>query len=88
MAEIKKQPLKKPRRERIKLASNRIWDVMQQKDMCAQELADLTGTSPPHICRIVKNRKLCISLPIALMIGRALDTPVEELFLLPEKKKS
>ena len=51
--------------------------------MSQQELADiaLDGNSA-HLSRIINGQRRCISLPIALKISKALNTPVEEVFML------
>lgn len=82
MAETKPVTKKKPRKERLKLKGNNVKKYMLEQDMCSQELADITGISPPHICRIIKEQKKCVSLPIALIMGKALNTPVEKLFYM------
>jgi plasmid maintenance system antidote protein VapI len=54
---------------------------MEQKGMIAEELAELTQMCPSFVSRIINNQRMCVSLPTALRIGRALQTPVEKLFL-------
>jgi transcriptional regulator with XRE-family HTH domain len=71
----------KKRKSKERLTGNRIKIVLEQKGMIAEELADITEMCPSFISRIIHNRILCISLPTALRIGKALNTPVESLFL-------
>jgi transcriptional regulator with XRE-family HTH domain len=71
----------KKRKPKERLTGNRIKIVLEQKGMIAEELADITKMCPSFISRIIHDRILCISLPTALRIGNALNTPVEQLFL-------
>jgi hypothetical protein len=71
----------KSRKTKEKITGNRIKIVLEQKGMIAEELADITNMCPTFISRIIHDRILCISLPTALRIGKALNTPVEQLFL-------
>lgn len=80
----KKKPAKKTKvkRMRAKLFGHRINEVLAQQNMCAKELADLIDTNAPHMCRILASKRPCLSLPIAMKISKALNTPIEELFYL------
>lgn len=71
----------KKRKPKEKLSGNRIKYYMEQKGMIAEELADITQMCPSFVSRIINNQRMCVSLPTALRIGRALQTPVEKLFL-------
>jgi transcriptional regulator with XRE-family HTH domain len=72
---------KTTRKPKEKLSGNRIKFYMEQKGMIAEELAELTQMCPSFVSRIINNQRMCVSLPTALRIGRALQTPVEKLFL-------
>lgn len=69
------------RKPKEKLSGNRIKHYMELKGMIAEELSELTQMSPSFLSRIINNQRMCVSLPTALRIGRALNTPVESLFL-------
>lgn len=71
----------KKRKPKEKLSGNRIKYYMEQRGMIAEELADITQMCPSFVSRIINNQRMCVSLPTALRIGRALQTPVEKLFL-------
>jgi transcriptional regulator with XRE-family HTH domain len=68
-------------RPKTKMFGNRIKLILKEKSMSPQELADLTETTPSHISRIINGQRRCISLPIAIKIAIALNTPVEEVFI-------
>ncbi len=84
----KKTKILKIKRPKLKIYRNRVAEVMEQKKIINQELADLIPTNPGHVTRILSNERPCISLPIALRIAEILETPVEELFILKEPKKT
>lgn len=71
----------KKRKPKEKLSGNKIRYYMELNGMIAEELAELTQMCPSFISRIINNQRMCVSLPTALRIGRALKTPVEKLFL-------
>lgn len=74
------------KRERVKIAYNKVADEMAKKGIIVQEMADLLKTNPAHVCKIMKNNRPCISLPLAMMIAVILEKPVEKLFFLQHKK--
>ena len=76
----------KEKRGKSKLADNKVAEVMKEKEMCAQELADLIQSTPAHVSKIMSQKKPCLSLPLGLKIAQALKTPVEKLFFLETKK--
>lgn len=84
---LKKAAKNKVKRGKAKIYGHRINEVMEQKGMCDKELADLIDTNAPHMYRILKNERLCLSLPIAMKIAKALNTPIEELFFLDKPIK-
>ena len=79
---LKKAAAKKPKEA---LTGNRIREILDHRDMTQAELSDLSGVPTQHLSRIVNNQRKCISLPIAIKIARALDLPVEDIFLYNPK---
>lgn len=81
--------IKKPRKTKEKLHSNRIKIILEEIKMSQQELADLSldGDSA-HLSRIINGQVRCISLPIAIKVATVLGKPVEEVFIykINEKK--
>lgn len=76
-----KEKLKTIRKTKHKLIGNNIKLYMEQKGIIAEELADICGMCPSFVSRILNNQRMCVSLPTALRIGKALKTPVEKLFI-------
>lgn len=74
----------KVRRPRIKIEYNTVAQVMEEKGIIVQEMADLLKTNPGLVSRIINQKRPCISLPLALRIGQILGMPVEQLFFLPQ----
>ena len=70
-----------PKKSREKISGNRIPELLEIKGMKRVELANLIGISEAHLSRIINNKSLCISLPIAIMIAQGLDEPVENVFI-------
>tara|TARA_R110002153_G_scaffold21379_9_gene71379 strand:- start:1526 stop:1795 length:270 start_codon:yes stop_codon:yes gene_type:complete len=77
---INEENIKKPK---TKLHSNKIRQILTEIKMSQQELADiaLDGNSA-HLSRIINGQRRCISLPIAIKIAKALQRPVEDVFVL------
>lgn len=73
--------LMKIRKTKHKLIGNNIKFYMEQKGIIAEELSEITGMCPSFVSRILNNQRMCVSLPTALRIGKALKTPVEKLFI-------
>jgi DNA-binding XRE family transcriptional regulator len=70
------------KKSKEKLHSNKIRQILQEIDMSQQELADLAlDGNAAHLSRIINGQRRCISLPIAIKIARALNRPVEEVFI-------
>jgi plasmid maintenance system antidote protein VapI len=69
------------KKEREKLTGNRIPELLDIKGMKRVELAHLIGISEAHLSRIINNKTVCISLPIAIKISQGLDEPVENVFI-------
>jgi DNA-binding XRE family transcriptional regulator len=70
-----------PKKSREKISGNRIPELLDIKGMRRVDLANLIGISEAHLSRIINNKSLCISLPIAIMIAQGLDEPVENVFI-------
>ena len=73
--------MKREKKAREKLYGNLIKQILLKKGMTPQELADVSGIIPSHLSRIINGQRRCISLPIAIKIAQALETPVEEIFI-------
>jgi DNA-binding XRE family transcriptional regulator len=70
------------KKDKEKLHSNCIRQILQETDMTQQELADLAlDGNAAHLSRIINGQRRCISLPIAIKISRVLNRPVEEVFV-------
>jgi DNA-binding XRE family transcriptional regulator len=70
------------KKSKEKLHSNKIRQILQETDMTQQELADLAlDGNAAHLSRIINGQRRCISLPIAIKISRALNRPVEDVFV-------
>jgi transcriptional regulator with XRE-family HTH domain len=72
----------KPKKQKDGI-SNRIGEILTEKNMTKQELADLTELYPSHISEIVSGTRKGITLPIAIKIANALGMKVEEVFFKP-----
>jgi DNA-binding Xre family transcriptional regulator len=71
----------KDKKQKDKIYGNRIKQVLLEKNMSHIELSDISGVIPSHLSRIINGQRRCVSLPIAIKIARALETPVEDLFI-------
>lgn len=69
------------KKEKEKLSGNRIPELLEIKGMKRVELANLIGISEAHLSRIINNKTLCVSLPIAIKIAQGLNEPVENVFI-------
>lgn len=69
------------KKEKEKLSGNRIPELLEIKGMKRVELANLIGISEGHLSRIINNKTLCVSLPIAIKIAQGLNEPVENVFI-------
>ena len=71
------------KREKSKIKSNNIRQILAEIEMSQQELADIALEGNRHLLsRIVNGHRKCISLPIALKISNALKKPVEQVFTM------
>jgi len=72
----------KEKKTKEKIHSNKIRQFLQEIDMSQQELADISlDGNAAHLSRIINGQRRCISLPIAIKISKALNKPVEEVFI-------
>ncbi len=80
----------KPKKEKEKLHSNRIRQILEEQGMTQQELADISlDGNTGFLSRIINGRRRCISLPIAFKISKGLNKPIEEIFIYkPNEKKN
>lgn len=67
-------------KERDKLVSNKIKFYLRQIKMTQQELADTVGCDKSHISKIIKGKRVCIYLSLAIKICEVLGQHVEEVF--------
>ncbi len=76
------EEVKKVKKPKERLHSNRIRIVLDEIGMTQQELADIScNGNASHLSRIINGQRRSISLPIAIKISRALNRPVEEIFI-------
>lgn len=66
--------------EQIK--GNRINAILNEKNMTRAELIDIVGLDPSFIAKIVNGKKKNLNLTTAHRIAKALDYPVEVVFIL------
>ncbi len=62
---------------------NNIYPVIRRKNMTQADLAVLVGVKREYINRII-NRKVTPTVPLGMRIASALETPMEELFVLEQ----
>ena len=74
--------MEKQRKEKEKIHSNKIRMILEEQSMSQQELADvaLSGNAS-FLSRIINGQKRCLSLTTALRIAKALNKPVEDVFV-------
>jgi len=73
--------MKTEKKPKQKMHGNRIKEMLVKKQITPQELCDITGIRKSHLSRIINNYTLCISLPIAMKLCKALNEPVEDVFI-------
>jgi DNA-binding XRE family transcriptional regulator len=76
------------RKAKEKLTEIRIREIMKKKGIKQSELAEAIGVGRSHITRIIDGDRLCISLPIAMKIAKALNTPIDEIFIFKPTRGS
>lgn len=69
------------------ISHNLIAEILKEKGMSQQELADIIGADQSHVSKIMRNERKQISLPMAIRISEALGKPVEEVFISNHKDK-
>lgn len=76
------EEVKKVKKPKERLHSNKIRIILEEMGMTQQELADTScNGNASHLSRIINGQRRSISLPIAIKIARALNKPVEEVFI-------
>ena len=60
---------------------NHIYRVIQQRQMTQANLAEMVGVKREYMNRII-NRKVTPTVPLGMRIAKALDLPMEELFVV------
>jgi transcriptional regulator with XRE-family HTH domain len=70
------------KKERQKIEGNRITELLEIKGISQAQLCERTGMDKSHISRIISNKMLGITLPIAYKISVALDEPIENVFII------
>ncbi len=60
---------------------NNIYRIIRQKNMTQANLASMVGIKREYINRII-NRKVTPTVPLGMRIARALDVPMEDLFVV------
>lgn len=73
---LKKPKPKKPRSG----CKNRLYDILQEREMSQSELSDITGLYQGHISEIVRGIRKGVNISVALRIARALQCRVEDIF--------
>jgi DNA-binding XRE family transcriptional regulator len=80
---------KNVKKQKEKLHSNKIRIILEEIGMSQQELADIACDGyASNLSRIINGQRRCISLPIAIKISRALNRPVEEVFIYKKNEKN
>jgi putative transcriptional regulator len=75
----------KDKKPKDKIYGNRIRQILIERNMSHIELADISGIIPSHLSRIINGQRRCVSLPIAFKIAKALEKPIEEVFIYEQK---
>jgi putative transcriptional regulator len=60
---------------------NNIYRLIRQKNMTQASLANLVGVKREYINRII-NRKVTPTVPLGMRIAKALEVPMEDLFVI------
>ena len=60
---------------------NNIYQVIRRKDMTQADLAKMVGVKREYMNRII-NRKVTPTVPLGMRIARALEVPMEDLFVI------
>lgn len=66
--------------EQIK--GNRINAILNEKNMTRAELIDILGLDASFVAKIINGKKKNLNLTTAIRIAKALDYPVEVVFIL------
>jgi putative transcriptional regulator len=60
---------------------NNIYRIIRQKNMTQANLASMVGIKREYINRII-NRKVTPTVPLGMRIAKALEVPMEDLFVV------
>ena len=60
---------------------NNIYRIILQRNMTQANLAQMVGIKREYINRII-NRKVTPTVPLGMRIAKALDVPMEQLFVI------
>lgn len=71
----------KTRKEFPKMYGNNVKQVMKEKGIILQELADRSGIGRIYLGELVNGKRQNISVAFAIDIANVLETPVEKLFI-------
>jgi|APFre7841882793_1041355.scaffolds.fasta_scaffold00475_12 transcriptional regulator with XRE-family HTH domain len=71
----------KTKKAKEKIFGNRIRVILREIKMSQVELSDITELESSYLSKIILGKRMCISLPIAFKIAKALNRSVEEVFI-------
>jgi putative transcriptional regulator len=60
---------------------NNIYPTIRKKNMTQADLAGMVGVKREYINRII-NRKVTPTVPLGMRIAKALNVPIEDLFII------
>jgi DNA-binding Xre family transcriptional regulator len=64
------------------LKGNRINACLNDRNISRSELIDMIQIDPSHMAKIINNKRKNIALTTAYNIAKALDYPIEVVFIL------
>jgi transcriptional regulator with XRE-family HTH domain len=63
------------------ITGNRINAILYEKNMTRAELIDKLGIDPSFMAKIINNKKKNLNVTTAMKISRALDYPIDVVFI-------
>jgi transcriptional regulator with XRE-family HTH domain len=63
------------------IKGNRINAILYEKNMTRAELIDILGIDPSFMAKIINNKKKNLNVTTAIKIAKALDYPVDVVFI-------
>lgn len=81
-----KTSAKVKRAPKERLHSNRIRAILKEKGFTQGSLAKKLDYDEAHLSRIINGQLTCIQYTTAIDIARALNTPVEKVFIYKKKR--